>query len=484
MALRSALTRAAVIGLLAAPLMLVSGPAQAAQQTLSARTFPTTWAWTGVNFPSPTATADQHVVGTVSGITSDNRNAGLVMRSNGTTYLRAQVKLTKVTLEDNSGVLGTANRPGSSTATSGTLDASVAGSTVTVKWNGTTALTYSLTKSYTGKTCGMQVWQDAANAVTVGATCDDVSGGGGTADWLSGTATVENGNGADPAKYFSDWRGTPVEIGQTWPNTPDAWGINPAVANSWAGFQGPMSLSYSPGPDWQDPSTGQTLTGWRNWATVAGGGNDAWWTAAARQVKALRTGRGTTYISPFYEYNGDWMAWSVTRTTQGYADFKAGWARVAGIFRREFPAARLVLPAACSRDVPAAMLPDPSTYDLGGCTIYNNWPWESNGATTLQRLEVGRQRAAAAGKPFGITEWANAANPNDGGGGGDAPDFISAMHSWMVAHAGTGSGQLVFETFFNIPGYSADHELVHWNGSAVQVSTTQPQTAARYRDLY
>lgn len=76
------------------------------------------------------------------------------------------------------------------------------------------------------------------------------------------------------------------------------------------------------------------------------------------------------------------------------------------------------------------------------------------------------------------------ANPNEAGGGGDGLGFISAMHSWMQQHAGTGSGQLVFEAFFNIPGYPLDHELIHWNGSAVSVSTTQPQTAAKYRELF
>ena len=303
-------------------------------------------------------------------------------------------------------------------------------------------------------------------------------------DWLSGTATPEVGNGADPAKYFGDWRGTPVEIGQTWPNTPDVWGINPQITNSWAGFEGPMSLSYTPGPDWVDPATGQTLTGWRDWATVARGGNDAWWTAGAKKVKALRAGKGTTYISPFYEFNGDWMDWSVTRTEQGYADFKAGWKRVSDIWRREFPEAKIMLPAAMSRNVPAEMMPDPSTYDLGGGTIYNAWPWEENGATALQKLEAFRQQIANAGKPFAITEWANSANPNEAGGGGDAPGFIAAMHAWMKQHAGAGSGKLVFETFFNIAGYPLDHEIIHWDGSAVKVSTTQPLTAAKYSKLF
>lgn len=302
--------------------------------------------------------------------------------------------------------------------------------------------------------------------------------------WLSGASTLEVGRGADPAKYFGEWRGTPVQIGQTWPNTPDVWSLDPQIANSWAGFQGAMSLSFDGGADWPNPATGDTLKGWRDWATVAAGENDKWWTAAAKQTRAFRTGKGATYISPFYEFNGDWMNWSVTRTPQGYADFKAGWKRVSDIWRREFPEAKIVLPAAMSRDVPIEMMPDPSTYDLGGGTVYNAWPWEANGATALQKLEAFRQRIEGAGKPFGITEWANTANSNEPGGGGDAPAFITAMHNWMVMHAGTNAGQLTFETFFNIPGYSLDFELIHWNGSTVQVSTTQSNTASKYRELY
>ncbi len=296
--------------------------------------------------------------------------------------------------------------------------------------------------------------------------------------WLSGVATREDGNGPDPAKYFGDWRGAPVEIGQTWPHTPDVWGVHPSVRNSWAGFSGPMSLSFNPGPDWKG------LQGWRSYAAIARGDMDAWWRAAAQNTRTLRAGKGATYVSPFYEYNGTWMTWSVPRTSQGYADFRNAWARVAQIWRQEFPDVKLVLPAACSRDVPSAMMPAPSTYDLVGCTIYNAWPWKEDGGPTLRLLEIGRQRALAAGKPFAITEWANSANGGTGGGGGDAPGFISAMHSWMAQHAGTGPGQLVFETFFNIDGYALDHILLRWNGAGISVSGTQSRTAARYRELW
>ena len=309
--------------------------------------------------------------------------------------------------------------------------------------------------------------------------------------WLSGVATQEDGNGEDPAKYFGDWRGTPVQIGQTWPHTPDVWGINPVIKNSWAGFEGPMSLSYNPGVnddgsavDWRDPISGVTHQGWRGYEAMANGNMDGWWRAAARHTKELRQGKGTTYVSPFYEYNGDWMAWSVTRTPQGMTDFRTAWERVAGIWRQEFPEARLVLPAACSRDVPESMMPHVDSYDHVGCTIYNAWPWQENGAEAVRKLEVGRQRALASGKSFVITEWANSGNPHEAGGGGDAPGFIRAFHNYFQQHGGTGPGQLEFETFFNIDGYELDHIMVRRQDGGILPNPTQPLTAAKYRELF
>lgn len=299
-----------------------------------------------------------------------------------------------------------------------------------------------------------------------------------TGDWLSGVATNENGNGTHPAKYFGDWRGTPIEIGQSWPNTPDVWSLDPSVANSWAGFLGPMSLSFDPGTDWKG------LQGWRNWSALANGNMDAWWRAAAQKTKEYRQGKGVTYISPFYEFNGDWMRYSVPRTTQGMADFRTGWERVANIWRQEFPEAKMVFPAACSRDVPAAMMPAVSSYDHVGCTIYNAWPWKADGSEAIRLLEVGRQRALSNGKSLVITEWANSGNPNTGGGGGDAPGFIQAMHSYFTQHAGTGPGQLEFETFFNVDGFDLDHIMIRRNGSQIIVNPSQPQTAAKYQQLF
>ncbi len=351
--------------------------------------------------------------------------------------------------------------------------------------NTDTTSPYSFAWNTTGRTAGSytitaRAYDAANNATTSSATTINLTSTTppATGDWLSGVATVENGNGADPAKYFGDWRGTPIEIGQTWPHTPDVWGINPSVANSWSGWQGPISLSYTPGPDWKG------LQGWRSYAAIARGDMDAWWRAAAKQTKEFRQGKDTTYVSPFYEYNGDWMFYSVSRTTQGMADFRAAWERVAAIWRQEFPGVRMVLPAACARDVPQAMMPAQNSYDHIGCTIYNAWPWQANGGEAVRLLEVGRQRALANGKSLVITEWANSANGSVPGGGGDGPGFIQAFHSYFTQHSGTGPGQLEFETFFNIDGYDLDHILLRRNGSQVIVNPTQPQTAAKYQQLF
>lgn len=284
--------------------------------------------------------------------------------------------------------------------------------------------------------------------------------------WLSGAAGPEAANGK-----FGTWRGEAVTIGETWPNTPDLWSLQPGF--EWGSWTGPMSVSIDPGANWP------------GWSSAAAGGHDTFFRQVGQKLKQLRSGKGTTYISPFYEFNGDWMKWSVTRSPQGYTDFKNAWARISNILRQEFPEGKLVLVPACSRDVPAEMMPAASTYDLGGGTIYNEWPFEANGATAMQRLEVCRARAEAAGKPFGITEWSNAGQPRaqSSGGGGEAPAFISAMHSWMSQHAGTGPGQLVFETHFNIGGYEARFEFCTGGSTTCSVNAVQPQTAERYRSL-
>ena len=281
-------------------------------------------------------------------------------------------------------------------------------------------------------------------------------------DWLSGAA------GADAASgRFGTWRGTPVEIATFWVNDPALYPIGPAIngcgdCGMWRTYPGPVSIS----------ATAKT---WQGWAAEANGANDAYWTAVARNARALREGKGQVYLNPYYEFNGDWMPYSVARTATGMADFRRAFERTSAIFRREFPGVKVVINPAAGRTVPDAMWPASGSFDVVGIDTYNEWPHcavASCQGTQIGRIEVLRLQAAARGKPIAFPEWGNAAVAGQPGGGGESPAFIDAFHAYLVKHAGTGAGQVVYETHFNIGGYAQRFEFTP--------STVQPKTAAQY----
>jgi hypothetical protein len=451
------------------PLTFLSAPAEAATQTLPPQTFSSTWAWTGADFASPTSSSDQRVVGTVSGITSDNRNGAVVLREGSGHFLRAQVKQSAVTLEDDQGVLTTAVRPGPSSVTSGTLDATVSGSTVTVAWNGDPALSYALTRSYPGRACGVQVWQDVARSVTIGGSCDDAGAAGGDVGWLSGASGPQASDGS-----FGTWRGTPVAIDGTWINSADAPTLEPG--GELGNWTQPVDIGVAP-PDWQ------------GWAAEANGVHDTYYHQLFAKLAQLRAGRGTTYVRPWYEFNGNWMDWSV-----GAGDvsaFKAAWIRMAGIARQEFPGVKLVFCASAANGSDVySEFPGQAYVDVGGIDFYNNYPWVTTQAGFDDKADNGAGASslndltsfyAQHGLPVAIDEWGNegAARSAADGGGGESPQFIDSMHAWMEAHAGVGTagpGQLLYEIYFNL--YPDQFQLFPSD------QTVQPQTAAEYARLF
>ena len=289
-------------------------------------------------------------------------------------------------------------------------------------------------------------------------------------DWLSGAAGSEAADGS-----FGTWRGRRVEIGTFWVDHEALYPIGPDIAGcggcgEWANFTGPVNISA-------------VSKSWQGWAAEANGANDAYWAALARKARDLRAGKGQVYINPYYEFNGDWMPYSVTRTTQGQADFRRAFERTSATLRREFPGVKVVLNPAAGRTLPTEMRPALTSFDVLGIDTYNEWPFcgsTSCTSTQLNRVEVLRQQALAWGKPIAFPEWGNASSPNGPGGGGESPAFIDAFHGYMKQHAGTGPGQVVFDTYFNIGGYPARFEL-YLNGT---VNPLQPQTAARYRDRF
>jgi hypothetical protein len=213
---------------------------------------------------------------------------------------------------------------------------------------------------------------------------------------------------------------------------------------------------------------------WYGWAAEANGVNDAYWTALGRRLATLRAGKATTYANPYYEFSGDWMPWSVTRTEQGMADFRRGYARTSAILKREFPGVKLVLNAVGGRTVPDAMFPSSASFDVLGVDVYNEWPHDPDGSTFIDRVEAMRQQAYRRGKPLAIPEWGNSTAGS--GGGGESPELINAFHSYLLRYGGKTRGRVLYETYFNIGGYTQRFELYP--------TTAQPQTAARYRDRF
>ena len=230
----------------------------------------------------------------------------------------------------------------------------------------------------------------------------------------------------------------------------------------WRNFAGPVSISASPKT-------------WQGWAAEANGANDAYWTQLARTARELRAGKGQVYLNPYYEFNGDWMPYSVQRTTQGQADFRRAFERTSALLRREFPGVQVVINPAAGRTVPDTMWPASASFDVVGIDTYNEWPFcgtASCTGTQLSRVEVLRLQAAGRGKPIAFPEWGNSAVASSAGGGGESPAFIDAFHGYLDEHAGTGAGQVLYETYFNITGYPQRFEI--YPGGV------QPKTSAEY----
>ena len=288
-------------------------------------------------------------------------------------------------------------------------------------------------------------------------------------DWLSGAAGAEAANGS-----FGSWRGAPVEIGQTWEADPALWTLGPRISGCagcgiWHTWHGPMSVSLEPRP-------------FTTWAAEASGANDAYWAQIGQSLKRFRQGRGTTYANPYYEFNGDWMRWSVRGGDR--AHFRTAYARTSAILRREFPEVRMVLNPDAGRTMPADMWPASGSFDVVGIDSYNEWPHCKVAAcvrsTFLDPIEDYRLAAAERGKPIAFPEWGNSSSSRAQGGGGEAPALMDAFHAYLSQHGGAGPGRVVYETYFNIGGYAQRFEL-YLNGG---VNPMQPQTADRYRTRF
>lgn len=288
--------------------------------------------------------------------------------------------------------------------------------------------------------------------------------------WLSGSAGQSASNGT-----FGTWRGSPVEIVGTWINDPAIYPFQPGGEH--ASWTGAVDLGVVP-------------SNWQGWAAESTGANDAFWRATAKKLKEYRGGKGTTYVRPWYEYNGDWMDYSVPNNATDRARFVAAFERVEAIFDAEFPEAKMMLGTAAAGGTASRVTVSeawPKDVDVLSVDYYNQWRWCNTKACFEDAIENDggpnsladlTRLAKAKGVPVMISEWSNAGQvrPASSGGGGEAPVWLAAWYDWLKANAGTGAGQVLGEVTFNIPGYEARFE---W-----YPNTVMPQTAAKYKELW
>jgi hypothetical protein len=290
-----------------------------------------------------------------------------------------------------------------------------------------------------------------------------------TLTWLSGVGA------APDIAAFGAWRGRPAQMAATWDDT------NDAMVNSWA-FQPGGELEL-----WTNPvsiAVGGFAAG-ETWAQAAAGNFDSRWTTCLTNMRDLRAGKaGTIYIRPFHEMNGNWMAWSVYSGDE--ANFVTAWRRFRALQQSIYPASKLNF---CPNNGSSQLdwrtyWPGNAYVDVVGVDYYNHYPTITDDATwtaalTLttiggapQGLQTWLDYAASVGKPLVIDEWAGVADA------GDNPAFIQHMHDFFSTNGGTGSGKLLYESYFD------SNETTYNDNFDLYPATQQPNTAARYRQLW
>ena len=217
---------------------------------------------------------------------------------------------------------------------------------------------------------------------------------------------------------------------------------------------------------------------------VAAGSQDATFRRIARDLKGYTSGPTVARIG--WEANGDWMAFSATRSTA--ADYRAAFRRVAQVMKKENPKLVIDFDINCGTplrgqrhrlDSLTALYPGDDVVDLIGCDTYD---WDVLKAKTEKqwkaslrpRNSVGIQDVADFArkrkKGLSFPEW-GLTHAYDGNG--DNPFYIRKMHQFFRAN----SDVLVLENYFNVPDK-------HMKNSIWSVKPQNPKSGAEYKRLW
>ena len=305
------------------------------------------------------------------------------------------------------------------------------------------------------------------------------SGTGSSITWNSGSSNVGTGDaGANGA--FGTWRGAPCDFMGTWsdPHLDAAlafWQFDTgAPYDSWTG-----SCDVTIGGVW--PYDGDS------WAAAAAGTYDSRWTTIFQNLKAYWTNksRGTVYVRPWHEMNGNWMTWSIAPAN--IADSITAWRRIYAVKQSAFPACQLVFgTSGATVGQPydwRTLWPGDAYVDVYSTDWYSgHWQLAPNGPEVdgyggPTGLGAHLAFAAAHGKPMGISEW-----QDNFGEGGDLPNYMTYMHDFMSANGSKTpvAGKILYDAMFNV------QEATPPNPWAIfpEADTSMPLAAARYRTLW
>lgn len=301
--------------------------------------------------------------------------------------------------------------------------------------------------------------------------------------WYAGAGGVGVADGS-----FASWLGRPLGIVGTWADGSDEEQrtVSGLTAN-YSGWKGAIDIAVG----------GTVLGSGENYSAAANGAYDARWRQAAQTIASVRKGAsGPTFLRPFHEFNGTWFPeWSINSGNVG--DFKQAFRRYAGILREALPEAYIVW---CPNSGDHSGVPVDSYYpgddvvDVIAPDYYHDGYSEDPSSTSWRGgsplgVEAWRQYAAKHGKPMGLPEWG--LKPD---GGGDAPEWIKAVHSWSSQHANTATwqigakipsaaaGKVLYTSYFNvvfggdpaytIHGYGANpnsegvYQGLHWGNNS------------------
>ena len=295
-------------------------------------------------------------------------------------------------------------------------------------------------------------------------------------DWHSGAWTGGRFT-TGTINSFGSWRGRPADVVTTYAPRDsyqsikdDEWSIT-----TWNGFSGRLSYGLAPLPD----------NGEGSLRSIGAGQQDAVWREVARDLKSA--GRGNSIIRVAWESN--LRNWRHHATAANAREFKAAYRRIATTMRAEAPGLLFEFGINCGTGLTGStdrlaplteLYPGDDVVDLVGCDTYDWWDTQASNDAEWSRVLTPAHGpgikdvadfARARGKGASYAEWGLARHSN-GGGGGDNPYYVEAMHGFFEANRDV----VAFECYFDEPaGYIAN---------SLFGTSQNPRSADRYAELW